>query len=368
MKNFTIIGALFLLAIAGCNHPKYKATLSKIDWGSDGGKQVYLYSLTNVNGMIVKISNYGAIVTDIETPDKNGKFENIVLGYDSLKTYQKDSSTYFGGIAGRYANRIGGASFVLDGKKIDVYANNGKHQLHGGKVGFNKKVWEVKKEFQSADSVGMILSYLSKDNEEGFPGNLLVTVTYSLTKLNELKIRIQAVTDKPTVLNLTNHTYFNLTSCNTDILNHQLIVNADSFTQVDKDFIPTGKILSVENTPYDFRKVHKIGERIGSCGDGYDLNYILQKKDGAMSLAAIVYDESTGREINVFTTQPGIQLYTGNYLGKAFPGSTRFVKHGAVCLETQHYPDSPNHPEFPKVVLVPKDTFKECTVYSFLVQ
>jgi aldose 1-epimerase len=367
MKYIAIFMMFFLLLIAGCKiKPEHAISAQEKIWGESEGKTIRLFTLTNKNGMEVRITNLGATVTYIAVPDKNGKIENIALGFDSLDNYL-GNHPYFGSLVGRYANRIARGRFVLNGKEYTLAVNNGVNHLHGGIKGFSKQVFEVTGSSAVSDSAAMSMSYLSKDMEEGYPGNLTVHVTYVLTNNNELKIRYEAETDKSTVLNLTNHSYFNLSGCRENVLNHELVLFADSITPTDSTLIPTGKKAPVAGTPYDFTTPHKIGERIGKVPGGYDINYILRKNKGELSLAAEVYEPESGRLIQAYTTEPGIQFYSGNFLDGSMVGynGTRYNKHYGLCLEAQHYPDSPNQPNFPAVVLDPGEKYTQLTVYKF---
>ena len=334
-----------------------------------GGKKVDLYTLTNANGLKAKITNYGGIITSLKTPDRNGKFADIVLGYDTLAEYIKDSP-YFGALIGRYGNRIAKGKFTLDGIEYKLATNNGPNHLHGGIKGFDKVVWNAEP-MQTKTSVGLKLTYLSKDGEEGYPGNLECTVIYTLTNNNELKIYYEATTDKPTIINLTSHGYFNLAGHNSgDILGHELMLNADNFTPVDAELIPTGEIKPVKGTLMDFTKPMTIGSRIADVKGGYDHNYVLNGgKAGALSLAARVYEPKTGRVMEILTTEPGIQFYTGNFLDSSLKGKGAvYNKHAGFCLETQHFPDSPNKPNFPSVVLRTGEKYTHLTVHKFSVK
>lgn len=352
--------------------------ISKSDFGTTrGGEAVDLYTLTNANGMNVKITNYGGIIVSVNVPDKDGRFADVVLGFDTLKEYE-EKSPYFGCITGRYANRIAKGKFTLDGVDYDKLAiNNGPHHLHGGIKGFDKVVWKAEA-FENADGAGLKLRYLSKDGEEAYPGNLDVMVTYTLTSDNALKIDYAATTDKPTVCNLTNHTYFNLAGHGTaSHYNHEMMINADGFTPVqDEGAIPTGEIRPVAGTPMDFTTPMSIGARIDAddeqikFGAGYDHNWVLNKQqEGELSLAAVTFEPTTNRLLETYTTEPGVQFYTGNYLdgftgkeGKVYPRRCGF------CLETQHFPDSPNHPNFPSTVLRPGEQYQSTTIFKFLVK
>jgi len=339
------------------------------------GQQVQLYTLRNSKGLKAEIMTYGGIVVSLEVPDRDGKMGDIVLGYDNLDGYIKNNP-YFGCIVGRYGNRIAKGKFSLDGKQYSLATNNEPGgiacHLHGGIKGFDKVVWKAEPVEQKG-AVGVKLSYLSKDGEEGYPGNLNCTVTYLLTNNNELKIEYFATTDKPTVVNLTNHSYFNLTGCERDILDHQLMLNADRFTPVDAGLIPTGELRSVKDTVMDFAQPTAIGARINSdyeqikFGGGYDHNGVLNKQGDEMTLAAEVYESTTGRVVEVHTTEPGIQFYSGNFLDGTITGKGGKVykyRYG-FCLETQHYPDSPNHPNFPSTVLRPGEKYETTTIYRF---
>ena len=349
-------------------------TTAKTSWGkTPDGEEVDLYTLTNKNGVEVAISTYGGAVVSLKVPDRNGKLADVVLGYDSLDGYVNDKS-YFGAIIGRYGNRIGHARFTLDGKTYTLAKNNGENSLHGGIKGFNKAVWTAK-ETPSPDGQALELTYLSKDGEEGFPGILHVRVIYTLTDSNELKIGYSATTDKKTVVNLTNHSYFNLAGAGSgDILGHILMIEADKFTPVDSGLIPTGELRDVAGTPFDFRKPTAIGARINAddeqikLGGGYDHNFVLRRNPGdPISLAARVMEPKTGRVLEVWTDQPGVQFYTGNFLDGSAKGKggLAYTKRSAFCLETQHFPDSPNQPKFPSVVLSPGERYHTTTIYKF---
>jgi len=367
-------GAMLMTTLAPLGAtPKSGSTEKKPFGKTPDGQPVDLYVLTNKNGVEAAITNYGGAVVSLKVPDRNGKFADVVLGYDSLDGYVNDKS-YFGAIVGRYGNRIGHAQFSLDGKTYTLAKNNGENSLHGGIKGFNKAVWAAK-ELPAKNGQSLELTYPSKDGEEGFPGNLHVRVVYTLTDSNELKIEYSATTDKKTVVNLTNHTYFNLAGPGSgDILGHQLVIEADKFTPVDASLIPTGEFRDVQGTPLDFRKATAIGVRIDQddeqlkLGHGYDHNFVLRRAAGApISLAARVVEPNTGRVLEVWTTEPGVQFYTGNFLdgtarGK---GGLTYARRSAFCLETQHFPDSPNQPKFPSVVLNPGEKYSTTTTYKF---
>jgi len=346
-----------------------RITRSEFGKTSDG-VPVQIYTLTNQNGLEARITNYGGIVVSLKTPDRRGVMADIVLGFDTLSGYLTSPSPYFGALIGRYGNRIGHARFTLDGVEYKLAANNGANALHGGLRGFNKVVWTPRE----LPDGGLELTYLSKDGEEGYPGNLKVIVAYHLTDANELRIDYAATTDKDTVLNLTNHSYFNLKGAgNGDILDHLVTLNADRFTPVDAGLIPTGELRSVAGTPFDFRKPAAIGARIEQndeqlkLGKGYDHNFVLNKNGAAPSLAARVEESSSGRVLEVLTDQPGVQFYTSNNLDGTIKGAAgkAFGHRGALCLETQHFPDSPNHPKFPSTLLKPGQQFHSATIYRF---
>jgi aldose 1-epimerase len=330
------------------------------------GRQVDLYTLANANGLRARIINYGAILVSLEVPDRNGNPADIVLGYDNLDEYLNRGGL-FGAVVGRYANRIGGAKFVLDGVEYELVANNRPNHIHGGKIGFAKVVWRLEDIKAEDRQASVKLSYVSQDGEEGYPGNLACSVTYTLTDENELKIGYEAETDKATVLNLTNHSYFNLAGHGAgDVLGHVLMLNADKYTVFDDALIPTGEIRSVKATPFDFTTATPIGARIGEVGAGYDQNYVLNG-GGSPALCARVSEPTSGRVMEVRTTEPGVQLYTGHWLNSTVTGKQGKVygKHGGCCLETQHFPDSPNKPDFPSVVLKPGQKFTSVTVFEF---
>jgi aldose 1-epimerase len=356
---------LFLLLMSFSGSSPAASVESSV-WGkTPAGEEVKLFTLRNEKGMVAKITNWGGYIVSLKVADKNGKFADVTLGFDALDGYL-GKNPFFGCIAGRYANRIGNAVFKLDGVEYKVTANSGKHQLHGGMAGFDKKLWAAKEVPN-----GVALSYTSADGEEGYPGTLKSTVTYTLTEDNGLQIDYHATTDKPTVLNLTNHAYFNLAGEGSgDILGHQLTIPTEQITATDDDLIPTGEIASIKGTPLDFTTPHTIGERIGADfkpliqGIGYDHNYVLS--GSGLKLAAIVKEPASGRVMTVRTTEPGVQLYTGNHLN-GVPGKSGhiYAKRHGFCLETQHYPDSPNHSSFPSVTLRPGETFQSTTIYQF---
>ena len=372
MKIFTtlMVAAAFL---ASATMASAELKIEKAPFGEVEGQPVDLYTLTNANGLVMTVTNYGGIVVSLTVPDKAGNLGDIVLGFSAVADYVKNSP-YYGCIVGRYGNRIGKAKFSLDGQEYALAANNGENSLHGGVKGFDKVIWAAK-EVKTDNAVGVELKYLSKDMEEGFPGNLDATVTYWLTNDNEFKIEYAATTDKPTVVNLTHHSYFNLAGEGSgDILGHELTINADTYTPVDQGLIPTGKLEPVEGTPMDFRTATAVGARIDAdfeqlkFGKGYDHNWVLNRKSaGDMELAATVFEPKSGRVMEVLTTEPGLQFYAGNFLDDSRTGKSGKVNgfRTGLCLETQHYPDSPNKPDFPTVVLKPGETYKTSTTYKF---
>ncbi len=336
------------------------------------GKPVDLYTLTNSNGLEVRAMTYGGIIVSMRVPDRKGKLADVVLGHDDFDGYLVNPP-YFGAIVGRYANRIANGTFTLDGVKYTLPKNDGQNTLHGGLIGFNKVIWEAK-EFKNAKGVGVAFNYLSKDGEEGFPGNLKVKVSYTLTNENQLIIDYEATTDKATPLNLTQHTYFNLAGeGNGDILGHEVMLNADRFTPADKTLIPTGEIRPVKGTPLDFTTPTTIGARINDnyeqlvIGHGYDHNFVIKRKDNSLTLAARAREPNSGRVLEVYTTEPAVQLYSGNFLDGTLVGKQghAYKKRDGFCLETQHFPDSPNHPDFPSTILRPGTTFRSQTVFKF---
>jgi aldose 1-epimerase len=360
-----------MVFLNGCSSVR---TVKSTDFDS-----IRLYHLQNTSGMEVKVTNYGATVTSIKVADRKGEVADIALGYDRVEDYiNAVDKPYFGAIVGRYGNRIAKGQFTLDGKAYSLATNNGANHLHGGVIGFDKVVWDAKP-IKGKGFSGVELTYLAKDAEEGYPGNLNIKVTYKLTDENELSIDYDAVTDKATPVNLTNHTYFNLAGeGNGTILDHKLMVNADNYTPVDEGLIPTGKNVTVKKTPFDFTGPKAIGRDIDQknrqlkFGGGYDHNFVLNKSNpvDGMTLAASVYEPTTGRFMEVYTEEPGIQFYCGNFLDGRLKGKAGkpYVYRGGFCLETQHYPDSPNQPNFPSTILRPGQTYTTKTVYRFSVK
>jgi aldose 1-epimerase len=353
---------------AGVGLPYTKFSVAEQDYGVVDGEKITQYTLTNPSGMIVKIINYGGTVTDIITPDKNGTMGNVVLGYDSLAGFLQTGNPYFGCLVGRYANRIANAKFTLDGKEYKLAANNDGNTLHGGLKGFDKRVWKAGS--INTDSVASLkFTYDSKDMEEGYPGNLHSEVVYTLTKNNELKIEYTASTDKATPVNLTNHCYFNL-SAGTDstILAHELMLRAEKYTPVNDKLIPTGKIDDVKGGAMDFTTAKKIGRDLAQVPGGYDHNWVFQKPENRFDMIASLYHPPSGRYMEVRTTEPGIQFYSGNFLNgtlKHTRNGVKYVKHAGLCLETQHFPDSPNQPSFPNTIVKPGEIYQHITVYKF---
>ncbi len=387
MINKFILSFTTLILMASCNQNteqkksdvkdmSQKASIEKSSFGTTKeGVALDLYTLKNVAGMTVKITNYGGTIVSWTAPDKNGKYEDITLGCDSISGYEK-GVPFFGALVGRYGNRIAKGKFSLEGKTYTLAVNNGANHLHGGLKGFDKVVWAATP--IDGPDVALKLTYTSKDMEEGYPGNLSVEVLYTLQRDNSLKIEYTATTDKTTVVNLTNHAYFNLSGdMNTTVLDHEIALNCDKFLPVDKTLIPTGELKSVEGTPFDFMTSTKIGARINDTlneqikfGGGYDHAWIIKDHTTNIHEAAVVYEPTSGRVMEVLTTEPAIQFYTGNFLDGTIVGKEGVIykKRSGLCLETEHYPDSPNQPKFPTTTLKPKETYKTTTVYRFSVK
>ncbi len=369
MRAIMLCSCLLILMSSGIWAAK--ASVERLDFGRtpEQGKPVDLYVLTNANGLVAKIMTYGALLTELHVPDRDGKLGDIVLGFDNLDAYLA-GHPYFGATVGRVANRIGGAKFTLDGKEYLLAPNDGPNTLHGGIVGFDKVVWNATP-LRTAAGPAVRFEYLSRDGEEGFPGNLRVRVTYTLTNDNALRIDYRAITDKATPVNLTHHSYFNLAGPeNGDILGHRLTLAASHYTPVDATLVPTGESAPVAGTPLDFTRPKRIGRDIGQMtGEpgGYDHNFCLDSGGGRLAFAARVEEKSTGRVMDIYTTEPGIQLYTGNFLDGTLTGKGGVVyqKHSGLCLETQHFPDSINKPEFRSVVLRPGQVYRQTTVHVF---
>jgi aldose 1-epimerase len=345
------------------------STIKKEVFGkTPDGKEVDLFSLKNLHGLVARIMTYGGLITELHVPDKDGRTADVVLGFSDLASYLK-GHPHFGCITGRVANRISNASFALDGKVYSLARNSGSNHIHGGSKALDKRVWEAEAT-QTPRGPALVLRYSSPDGEEGYPGNLDLTVTYTLTDDDELRIDYEAVTDQATPVNLTNHSYFNLAGAGKgDVLGHEMMICAGRYTPTDKDLIPTGEISPVEGTALDFRKPTPIGARIAAFAaapGGYDHNYCLDSQDGSLALAARVREPGSGRVMEVYTTQPAVQLYTGNHLNvPAGKGGLAYKKYGGFCLETQHYPDAVNHPDFPSVILRPGETYRQSTVFKF---
>jgi aldose 1-epimerase len=384
MNDFKKV-ALFICIVtlgAGCSTDEREepgmakdegSRITKESFGTTAdGTTVDLYTLINANGCEAKITNYGGIVVSLRVPDREGNLSDVVLGFDSFEPYL-GNHPHFGALIGRYGNRIGKAEFVLDGEEYALAANNEENHLHGGLEGYDKVVWEAEV-VEDDDGPALELEYLSPDMEEGYPGNLSVEVLYRLTEDNGLRIDYRATTDKKTVVNLTHHSYFNLENGGaSDILGHEVMIAADRFTPVDEGLIPTGELRSVEGTPLDFRQPVAIGARIDQddeqmkFGGGYDHNWVLNNQDGTLALAARVHEPTTGRVMEVYTTEPGLQFYSGNFLdgSQLGKGGAAYEHRSGFCLETQHYPDSPNKPEFPSTVLEPGEVYTQTTIYKF---
>lgn len=353
-----------------------QAKITKTSFGkTPAGEQVDLYTLRNAKGMEARITNYGGIIVSLTAPNRKGEMADIVLGFNDLESYLTKNNPYFGAIIGRYGNRIGKGRFTLNGVEYKLAVNNGENHLHGGIKGFDKVIWTAKEQNTNAGPA-LALTYLSKDLEEGYPGNLNVTVTYTLTNLNELKIDYSATTDKDTVINLTHHSYFNLVGeGNGDILNHQVTIKANQFVPTDAGSIPTGELKAVAGTPFDFLKATPIGDRINQddqqlkFGNGYDHTWVINGRRGTLRHAATAYESASGRVLEVWTTEPGMQFYTGNFLDGTLSGKAGGVyrRRSGFCFETQHYPDSPNKPSFPTTTLKKGAPFKSTTVYKFKV-
>ena len=380
MRNMMPVARLFgagltAACLVGCaSMSGTKGSVTEAPFGNlPDGTPIEIYTLKNGNGMEVRICTYGGIVVSLTAPDRNGQFADVVLGYDNLDGYVTNSP-YFGALVGRYGNRIAKGKFTLDGKTYTLATNNNENHLHGGLKGFDKVVWKAR-EVKSALGPAVEFSYVSKDGEEGYPGTLTVKVVYALTADNGLRLDFTATTDKATVLNLTQHSYFNLAGQgNGDILGHEVVIKADAFTPVDSTLIPTGEIRPVKGTPFDFTKPHAIGERINQpdeqlkFGGGYDHNWVLNKGlDKRFSLVATATEPKSGRVLEVWTTEPGLQFYSGNFLDGTITGKDgKVYKHRyGFCMEPQHYPDSPNHPMFPSVVLRPGETYTHTMMFKF---
>ncbi len=381
-KNFVLIIISFFF-LGNCKTPKNdtkmrknKVSITKSFYGkTKDNKKVDLYSFKTENGMEVHIINYGGIITSLKVPDKNGETEDIVLGYNKLEDYINENP-YFGSIIGRYGNRIAKGKFNLNGNQYTLATNNDENHLHGGNIGFDKVIWEAETKINS-NSSSLILKYLSKDMEEGYPGNLHTTITYKIINDNSVEITYEAQTDKTTVINLTQHSYFNLSGdFNQSILNHNIKINADHFLPVNKSLIPTGNKLDVSMTPFDFRSFKKIKKDINAddlqlnYGNGYDHCWVLNDYKNGYRLIASAFDEESGRFMEVYSDQPGLQFYTGNFLDGSLPqkGEGFYNFRSGFCMETQHFPNSPNQPDFPSVTLNPNEKYYSKTSYNFKIK
>ena len=366
-----------LLVLAACNNDGNKPateertesvnySITEKPFSEFEGGAITEYTITNPTGMQVSIINYGGAITKLVVPDKNNHMGDVVLGYDSLSGFLQKSNPYFGALIGRYGNRIANGKFILDGKTYTLAGNDHGNSLHGGNKGFDKVVWTAQK---LAGDSSLKLTYASKDGEEGYPGNLNIEVIYTVMSDNGLKLDYTATTDKSTPVNLTSHAYFNLSAGkDSTILNHLLQISADSVTPVNAQLIPTGKIEAVKGGPMDFTTEKQIGKDLGQVKGGYDHNWVLNKNGTALEKIASLYEPNSGRRMEVWTTEPGLQFYSGNFLDGTLTntkGSQKYVKHAALCLETQHFPDSPNQPSFPSTILKPGQTYKQITVYRF---
>jgi len=375
-SSFILAAMVFL---SSCNNNTESSSTAKTDsakisitekpFGNFDGQAVTEYTLTNASGMQVSILNYGGTVTKIITKDKDGKDGDVILGYDSLAGYLQKGNPYFGCLVGRYGNRIAKGHFTLDGTTYTLAQNNNGQSLHGGLKGFDKVMWTATK---PAGDSSLKLTYLSKDGEEGYPGNLSVEVVYTLTADNGLKIDYSATTDKATPVNLTNHCYFNLSAGkDSTILDHELMLKADKYTEVDTVLIPTGKLPDVKGTPMDFTAAKKIGKDIAAVKGGYDHNWVINRTGNGLESVATLYHPASGRFMEVFTTEPGIQFYSGNFLDGTLTntrGGQKYVVHAGLCLETQHFPDGPNQPTFPNTILKPGEKYTHTSVYKFSVK
>ena len=381
-KNFVLIIISFFF-LGNCKNPKNdnkmrknKVSITKSFYGkTKDNKKVDLYSFKNENGMQVDIINYGGIITSLKVPDKNGETEDIVLGYNKLEDYINENP-YFGSIIGRYGNRIAKGKFNLNGNQYTLATNNDENHLHGGNIGFDKVIWEAETKINS-NSSSLILKYLSKDMEEGYPGNLYTTVTYKITNDNSVEIKYEAQTDKTTVINLTQHSYFNLSGdFNQSILNHKVKINANQFLPVNKSLIPTGNKLNVSMTPFDFRNYKEIKKDINAddlqlnYGNGYDHCWVLNDYKNGYRLVASAFHEESGRLMEVYSDQPGLQFYTGNFLDGSLPQKEEgfYNFRSGFCMETQHFPNSPNQPDFPSVTLNPNEKYNSKTTYKFKIK
>ena len=366
---------LLVIFLASGLASSQKLSIEKTNFGTlSSGEEVQLFTLGNSQGMQVGVLDYGGIITSLLAPDHKGQYEDVVLGFENLADYET-RNPYFGALVGRYANRIAGGKFSLDGEEFKLVQNNGNNHIHGGTKGFDKVIWEAKP-MEYANRVSLELTYTSIDMDEGYPGNLLCTVVYSLFENNELQVAYSATTDKKTVVNLTQHSYFNLSGdFSKNILDHELFISADEFVPVNKELIPYGEYAAVAGTPFDFNNPKTIGSHIEdsheqiAIGNGYDHSWVLKDYNSKIRKVASVLHPQTGRFLEVFTTEPGMQLYTGNFLDGTLPakGGGTYARRSGFCLETQHHPDSPNQPSFPSVVLEPGQTYRSETLFRFRV-
>ena len=359
-----------VVCLYGCESYKAANSVTKVSYGQKDGKEVFLYTLTNSNGLRAKISNYGGLLISIEIPDRDGKLANIIVGED-LEDLMKDNPHYYGGLIGRFGNRIAKGKFSLDGVEYTTATNDGENHLHGGIKGFHKVVWDGEP-VVTVNSAGLKLSYLSKDGEEGYPGNLNVVVTFTLNNDNEFKIEYEAQTDKKTIVNLTSHGYYNIGGHKSgDTLSHEIMFNADYYHPVDEGLIPTGEFKSVKGTPFDLTRPTPFGRHIARLPEGYDHNFVLNRKEGQdFVLALSLYDPKSGRYMEIHTTEPGLQFYSGNFMDGTTKGKdgARYKRHQGLVLETQHFPDSPNQPGFPSVVLNPGEKYRHVNIHKFWVK
>ena len=380
---FRLSSAVAVMMLAACSTPPTEAVvegpgdaIAAVDFGvTEDGQKVSLYTLANDNGIEMKVTNYGGIITSLMMPDSDGNIEDIVLGYDNLAAYEAETP-YFGAIIGRYGNRIAKGEFSIDSADYTLAQNDGDNHLHGGEVGFDKVVWDAQSSVTDGGDQQITFSRLSPDGEEGYPGNLQVSVTYTLTNENELIFDYRAETDMKTPVNLTQHTYFNLSGdAKSSILDHNLMINADAFTPVDATLIPTGELAPVAGTPFDFTTPNPIGQRIEQTnqqleyGLGYDHNWVLNASSDGLTQAAVLSDPQSGRQVEVLTEEPGLQFYSGNFLDGTITGKgVVYEQRWGLCLETQHFPDSPNQSNFPSTILTPGDVYKTRTIYKFSAQ
>jgi aldose 1-epimerase len=369
---FLFLALFYVPTNAGVNQKQDEAAVKSLFGKLKDGREVYEFTLKNKKGAEMKVITYGAAIVSLTVPDRKGKYEDVVFGYDNLDGYLQ-GTYYFGAVVGRFANRIDKGKITLEGKTYQLSVNDGPNELHGGKIGFDKVVWDAKT-FQGKQGPSIELTYVSPDGEMGYPGKVTIHVTYTLTNDNSLKVYYEGTTDKTTILNPSQHTYFNLSgNPNNTILTDQIKINADGFTPVDKGLIPTGKIEKVAGTPLDFKKLTAIGDRINDkneqmeFGKGYDFNWVLNNYNGKVREAAAVYNPESGRYMQVLTDQPGLQFYSGNFLNglQAGKGGVAYKFRSALALEAQHFPDSPNKPKWPSVVLKPGQVYKQTTIYKF---